>query len=87
MRLLIGSGCQAAYLDLAAAIPLEPGQAHRTGTSQGERARLWHRGSGLSLGDRFCLALAKRLDCPALTADRAWLPVADDAGVRIELIR
>ena len=26
----------------------------------------------LSLGDRLCLALAMRLDSPALTADRAW---------------
>lgn len=28
--------------------------------------------SGLSLGDRLCLALAARLDDVALTADRAW---------------
>jgi ribonuclease VapC len=27
---------------------------------------------GLSLGDRACLALAKRLDTPVLTADSAW---------------
>lgn len=25
-----------------------------------------------SLGDRLCLALAERLDCDVLTADRAW---------------
>lgn len=35
-------------------------------------ASSWRRGSGLSLGDRLCLALAERLDAPALTADRAW---------------
>lgn len=35
-------------------------------------ARLWRRGSGLSLGDRLCVALAVRLDTRALTADRAW---------------
>ncbi|MGO2746156.1 type II toxin-antitoxin system VapC family toxin [Microbacterium sp.] len=35
-------------------------------------ASLWKRGSGLSLGDRLCLALAERLDTAALTADRAW---------------
>jgi PIN domain nuclease of toxin-antitoxin system len=29
--------------------------------------------AGLSLGDRACLALALKLDTPALTADRAWL--------------
>ena len=27
--------------------------------------------AGLSLGDRFCLALAKRMNVPVLTADRA----------------
>ncbi|MBF0686990.1 MAG: type II toxin-antitoxin system VapC family toxin [Cellulomonas sp.] len=35
-------------------------------------AALWQRGSGLSLADRFCLALANRLDVVALTADTAW---------------
>lgn len=35
-------------------------------------ARLWKRGSGLSLGDRLCLALAERLDVEAVTADVAW---------------
>ncbi|MDQ0613680.1 ribonuclease VapC [Microbacterium sp. W4I4] len=35
-------------------------------------ASSWRRGSGLSLGDRLCLALAARLGRPALTADRAW---------------
>ncbi len=35
-------------------------------------AALWRRGSGLSLGDRLCLALAERLDATVLTADRAW---------------
>lgn len=35
-------------------------------------AGLWARGRGLSLGDRLCLALGRRLDAPVLTADRAW---------------
>lgn len=35
-------------------------------------AGLWRRGSGLSLGDRLCLALAHRLGAPVLTADKAW---------------
>ncbi|MEZ5088001.1 MAG: type II toxin-antitoxin system VapC family toxin [Tessaracoccus sp.] len=35
-------------------------------------ARLWRRDSGLSLGDRLCLALGSRLNCAVLTADRAW---------------
>lgn len=42
---------------------------------------------GLSLGDRFCLALARRLGVAAMTADRAWANVAGPLGVEIELIR
>lgn len=42
-------------------------------------AALWRRGSGLSLGDRLCLALAERLGADVLTADRAW---GDSPGVR-----
>ena len=45
------------------------------------------RAAGLSLGDRACLALARRLDTPAMTADRNWLGVARSIGVRVELIR
>jgi ribonuclease VapC len=32
----------------------------------------WERGSGLSLADRLCLALAQRLGADVLTADTAW---------------
>jgi ribonuclease VapC len=42
-------------------------------------------GSGLSLGDRSCLALARRLGVPALTAEHAWADL--DLNVEIELIR
>lgn len=35
-------------------------------------AAMWKRGSRLSLGDRLCLALARRLDVTVVTADRAW---------------
>jgi len=35
-------------------------------------ARLWRRGSGLSLGDRLCLATAERLRAVVWTADTAW---------------
>ena len=45
------------------------------------------RPAGPSLGDRACLALARRLDLPALTADRAWPAVAVQVGVRVELTR
>ena len=40
---------------------------------------------GLSLGDRACLALAKRLAARAVTAERAWARL--DVDVQIELIR
>jgi ribonuclease VapC len=45
------------------------------------------RPAGLSLGDRFCLALARRLSAPCLTADRDWLRVATACGVEVRLIR
>lgn len=40
---------------------------------------------GLSLADRACLALARRLQTPVMTADKAWSTV--DAGVTVDLIR
>ena len=42
---------------------------------------------GLSLGDRCCLALAKREGMPALTAERRWPLIAEAAGITVELIR
>jgi PIN domain nuclease of toxin-antitoxin system len=35
------------------------------------------RTSGLSLGDRACIALGLHLDAPVVTADRRWLDFAD----------
>ncbi len=40
---------------------------------------------GLSLGDRACLALARHLELPVLTADRVWTEL--DIGVEVRLIR
>ena len=39
----------------------------------------------LSMGDRSCLALARRLSVPVLTADRAWSDV--DCGVEVRQVR
>ena len=51
-------------------------------------AALWPhtRTSGLSLGDRACLALAQRMNCPALTADQAWKD-CELGDIEIRLIR
>jgi PIN domain nuclease of toxin-antitoxin system len=43
--------------------------------------------AGSSLGDRLCLALAKRDELPAWTADGTWTEVADAAEVRVVPIR
>lgn len=43
--------------------------------------------AGLSLGDRCCLALARRENAPAWTADRQWKAIATATGVKVVLIR
>jgi PIN domain nuclease of toxin-antitoxin system len=42
---------------------------------------------GLSLGDRYCLALAKQERLPTLTAERRWPAIAAKIGVDVQLIR
>ena len=42
---------------------------------------------GLSLGDRFCLALARRDGLPAWTGDQGWKKVADATEVKVVTIR
>ncbi|HEX3980600.1 MAG TPA: PIN domain-containing protein [Acidimicrobiales bacterium] len=53
-----------------------------TATDAERAAGLWVRGSGLSLGDRLCLALGHRLAADVLTADTSW-----GTGQRIRQIR
>ena len=60
----------------------EPEQAYACGVLLASTPR-----SGLSLGDRACLSLARQLGVKALTADRAWSRIAHICGVEIELIR
>ncbi|RBP18063.1 PIN domain nuclease of toxin-antitoxin system [Roseiarcus fermentans] len=63
-------------------IPADEEMAVEAGLMRALTAR-----AGLSLGDRFCLALGRRLRAPVLTADRRWALIADDVGVTVELIR
>lgn len=62
--------------------PFDYGQALATA-----RLRSVTRSTGLSLGDRACLALAKARQTPALTADTAWRDIAAAVAVDVELIR
>ncbi len=43
--------------------------------------------AGLSLGDRFCLALALRDRLSAWTANRQWLTISTPVGAEIVVIR
>lgn len=54
-----------------------------------EAALLWTLAKhfGLSLGDRICLALAKREGRAAVTADRKWAEAASDIGAQVLLFR
>lgn len=63
-------------------VAADQGLAHIAG-----RLRAVTASAGLSLGDRFCLALAKRDGLPAMTADKQWRTVAEAVGAKIQLIR
>jgi ribonuclease VapC len=45
------------------------------------------RAAGLLLGDRACLALARKLRVKAMTTDRSWSRIARASDIEIELIR
>ena len=63
-------------------VPADAGLAWEAGRLRADTAEAW-----LSLGDRFCLALANREGLPAWTADKAWKAVASAANVKVVLIR
>jgi ribonuclease VapC len=68
---------------LGAAVTVEP--FTQADAVEVARLRPLTRSAGLSLGDRACLALAKRLGERALTADSSWDDVPH--GVQVEQIR
>jgi len=68
-------------------LPIEIVAADRAHASIAGQLRGVTAAAGLSLGDRFCLALARQDGLPALTADRQWLQVAEAAGVTVTTIR
>lgn len=68
---------------LEGAIVLEPFAA--ADAVEVARLRPLTRETGLSLGDRACLALARRLGAPALTADAEWSKAQH--GVELQQIR
>lgn len=61
-------------------VPFDEPQAH-----DAARLRSATRRTGLSLGDRACLALGLALGCPVITADRVWANL--DVAVQVVLIR
>ena len=71
---------QAFALIPATIVDFDMGLARTAGGMRGPTKSL-----GLSLGDRACLALARREGVPAITADQAWAKV--EVGVTVSLIR
>ncbi len=43
--------------------------------------------ANLSLADCTCLATARHMRLPALTADKAWAEIAGDVGVEVVVVR
>lgn len=84
-----------AYLGMPAAaidamldpLPIEIVPADQITSRIAGRLRAVTASAGLSLGDRYCLALAHRDRLPAWTGDTHWNLVASDAGVKVVQIR
>ena len=61
-------------------VPFDEEQAYQAGLLRTSTQDL-----GISLGDRACLSLAKKLGINTLTADRAWAELS--IGIMIKVIR
>ena len=68
-------------------LPLTVVDADLTLATMAGRLRAETAEAGLSLGDRFCLALARREGLPALTADRQWQAIAGAVGIAVSITR
>lgn len=72
-------------VDTAARLPVDPvavdrGVALAAGRLRAETVRY-----GLSLGDRICLSLARKLELPVVTCNTMWREI--DIGVDIRVLR
>lgn len=84
----IHSGMPADQVDaMLRPLPMAIVEADRALATLAGRLRAVTSAAGLSLGDRFCLALARREGIPALTADKQWRTVSDAADVTVTIIR
>jgi len=68
-------------------LPIAIVPADQTTSKLAGRLRAVTASAGLSLGDRYCLALAQRDGLPAWTGDTHWNLVAQDTGVKVVQIR
>jgi ribonuclease VapC len=68
-------------------LPIEIVPADHAISRMAGRLRAVTASAGLSLGDRFCLALAQRNGLPVWTSDTNWNLVAEATGVKIVQIR
>jgi ribonuclease VapC len=73
--------------NMLGALPLTLVAADAALAWEAGRLRIVTSQAGLSLGDRYCLAVAKRESLPAWTADKAWKSIAAAAGVKVTMIR
>lgn len=71
--------------EILASLPLDVLPADHALALRAGALRLETRDLGLSLGDRFCLALAERQNKPALTADKHWAQLS--LGIAVILVR
>jgi ribonuclease VapC len=72
---------------MLAPLPLIVVEADAALATKAGRLRRATAEAGLSLGDRFCLALAARDGLPAWTADRQWRRIAKKIDAEILVIR